>query len=76
MAKRSPNLCELEFSDEPFVVSKAYARELQEKVTLFEEHTRTKKRVILTLIAPFGLKPNTWSEDLIERVVEGDALFQ
>ena len=69
------NLCELKFSDGPFVVSKAYAKELKEKVQLFEQHTKTKKRVILTLVAPFGLKANTWSEDLIERVVDGEALF-
>ncbi len=70
------NLCELKFSAEPFTVTKQYARELKEKLSLFEEHTKTKKRVILTLVAPFGLKPNTWSEDLIDRVVEGKALFQ
>jgi AAA+ ATPase superfamily predicted ATPase len=70
------NLCELKFSTEPFVVHKQYARELKEKVALFEEHTKTRKRVILTLVAPFGLKSNAWSEDLIEQVVNGDALFR
>jgi hypothetical protein len=69
------NLCEVKFSNEPFVVSKAYARELKEKLALFEEHTRTKKRIILTLVAPYGLKPNTWSEDLVDRVVDAAALF-
>lgn len=69
------NLCEIKFSGEPFVVTKAYARELGDKVALFEEHTKTKKRVILTLITPIGLKRNVWSEDLIERVVDSTALF-
>lgn len=69
------NLCEIKFSDAPYVVTKTYARELAQKVTLFEEHTRTKKRIVLTLIAPEGLKKNAWSEDLIDRVVDGSALM-
>jgi hypothetical protein len=65
----------MKFSNAPFVVTKAYARELAQKVTLFEENTRTKKRIVLTLVAPEGLKKNTWSEDLIDRVVDGSALM-
>jgi hypothetical protein len=69
------NLCELKFSPGPFVVTKAYARELREKVELFERYTRTRKRVIVTLVAPRGLKRNTWSEDLVDQVVDGSALL-
>ena len=70
------NLCEIKFSTEPFVVTKAYARQLREKTELFERHAGTRKRVILTLIAPYGLKTNAWSEDLIDRVVDADAFFR
>lgn len=70
------NLCELKFSNDPYVVSKSYARELKDKMSLFAEYTKTRKRVILTLVSPYGLKPNTWSEDLIDRVVDATALFR
>lgn len=69
------NLCEMKFSDEPFVVTKAYSRELREKITLFEEHTRTRKRVVLTLVSPHGMKKNTWSEDLVDQVLDVSALL-
>lgn len=69
------NLCEMKFASEPFVVTKGYARDLREKVALFEQHTRTKKRVVLTLVSPLGLKRNTWSEDLVEQVIDQRALL-
>jgi hypothetical protein len=69
------NLCEMKSSMEPFVVTKAYARELRDKVDLFEAHTKTNKRVILTLVAPSGLKKNAWSEGLVEQVVDASALL-
>jgi hypothetical protein len=70
------NLCEMKFSTEPFVVTKAYARELREKVALFETYTKPKKRVILTLVAPLGLKSNAWSEGLVEQVLDASALLR
>jgi len=69
------NLCEVKFTRDPFTVTKAHARELREKIALFERHTKTTKRVVLTLVAPAGLKRNTWSEDLVDRVVDAKALF-
>lgn len=69
------NLCEMKFSHEPFVVTKAFARELKEKVALFEQHTKTRKRVLLTLVSPHGLKKNTWSEDLVDRALDAKALL-
>jgi len=69
------NLCEVKFSPEPFVVTKAYARELKRKLEVFETRTKTKKRVVLTLVAAMGLKPNAWSEDLVEQTLDARALL-
>ncbi|MEQ9503361.1 MAG: hypothetical protein RIT81_41255 [Deltaproteobacteria bacterium] len=69
------NVCEMKFSKEPFVVTKAYARSLKEKLDLFERHTRTKHRIVLTLVCPSGLERNAWSEDLVERVLDASALL-
>ncbi len=70
------NVCEMKFSQSPFVVTRAYAKELQTKLDLFERHTRTNKRLVLTLVAPLGLARNTWSQDLVEQVVDGKALLR
>lgn len=69
------NLCELKFAPEPFVITKAYARELKRKLEVFEARTKTKRRVVLTLVCPLGLKKNAWSEDLVEQVVDARALL-
>lgn len=69
------NLCELKFSQAPYVVTKAYASDLRHKIEIFERRTKTRKRCVLTLVSPFGLKPNTWSEDLVEVVVDGEMML-
>lgn len=70
------NLCEIKYAAEPYSITKSYARELREKVAIFEEQTRTKKEVHVTLVTPEGLKRNVWSEDLITNVVDADAFFE
>lgn len=70
------NLFEMKFGAEPFVVTKAYARELKEKISVFEQRLKPRKRIVLTLVTPAGLKRNAWSEDLVDRVLDVDALFQ
>ena len=70
------NICEMKYSREPFVVTKAYARELKSKLEIFEQRTRTRKRLVLTLICTAGLKKNSWSEDLVDRVLDTSALFR
>lgn len=69
------NLCELKYAAEPFTITKAYARELRDKIAIFEEVTGTRKDVHLTLVTPEGLKRNLWSEDLVASEVTADALF-
>ena len=58
-------LCEIKFSDEKFVIDKPYAQNLKNKILTFSEHF-PKKDVFLSMISPFGIKKNIWSEDLIE----------
>ena len=68
-------LCEVKFAREPLVVTKAYARELKRKLEVFERQTRTRKDVRLVLVTMEGIKPNAWSEDLVDSVVEAKQLF-
>ena len=69
------NLCELKFSRDDFVITKAYSRQLKRKLEIFETHTKTKKQVFLSLVTTHGLKTNIWSEDLIHNVVTAQSLF-
>ncbi|MCG8556161.1 MAG: ATP-binding protein [Proteobacteria bacterium] len=69
------NLCEIKFSRDPFVITKDYARTLKDKLRIFEQQTKTRKRVLLTLVAPHGLRKNSWSEDLVDRVLDARALL-
>ena len=69
------NLCELKYSESPFRVDKAYARELHHKIEAFREITAAKKQLFLTLVTPRGLKPSIWSEDLVDSVVRIEDLF-
>ncbi|MBX3226482.1 MAG: ATP-binding protein [Labilithrix sp.] len=74
-ADDSINVCELKYGREPYVVTKAYARELQTKLEVFERVTKTRKKIILTLVSPRGLVDNAWSRGLVERVVTIDPLM-
>ena len=65
----SINLCEIKFSDNKFSIDKSYAKNLINKIEVFEEKTKTKKQIFLTMITTMGIKKNIWSEDLVDSEV-------
>lgn len=69
-------LCEIKYTKEPFVITKAYAETLQNKMDVFKKRTGTEKNLFLGLISANGLKENSYSEDLISGVVSLDDLFK
>ena len=69
------NVCEMKFSDNEFVIDEKYTAELNHKVELFREETKTKKAIHLVLVTANGLKKNEYSEG-IQRVINKDALFK
>lgn len=69
------NLCEIKFCDAPFAIDAAYARELQNKIAVFREQTRTRKTLFLTMITPFGLKKNQHSTELVSQELTLEHLF-
>ncbi len=69
-------LCEIKYSTQPFVLDKAYAKELLRKIEVFTTLTRTKKQIFLALLTAQKMKKNIWSEDLIAQEVSLDDLFQ
>ena len=72
----SINICEIKFSNNMFSIDKSYAKNLINKMKVFEEKTKTKKQVFLTMITTMGIKKNIWSEDLVGSEVVLKNLFQ
>jgi uncharacterized protein len=60
-ADRCFNLVEVKFSLKPFVITKAYASELETKIRMFREKTKVTKPIFLTMITPWGIEPNRYS---------------
>jgi AAA+ ATPase superfamily predicted ATPase len=58
-------LCEIKYSANKYGIDKAYAKDLQRKLDVFQNKTKTPKQLFLTLITLNGVKKNLWSEDLV-----------
>jgi uncharacterized protein len=69
------NLFEMKFYNKSFTVSKEYAQILQNKKNVFEETTKTRKLLFITLMTTFGITHNEHSLGLIDQVLTIDDLF-
>lgn len=69
------NLCEIKFHQTEFVIDQTYAKELRHKIEAFQEHTKTKKTLFLTLITPFGVRKNEYSTELVNQEITLEDFF-
>ena len=69
------NIFEIKFYNKPFTLSKAYAENLKKKLDIFEESTKTKKHLFMSLITTFDLVPNEHSLGLVDQVLTLDDLY-
>jgi uncharacterized protein len=69
------NVCEIKFSTNPFVVTKAYAENLQNKMRVFKAETDTNKTLLLTIIAANGVAVNQYSQIYVHDTLDMNALF-
>jgi hypothetical protein len=70
------NICEMKFSVNSFELSKAYAKELQNKVRIFRENVKTRKTLFLTLVTTHGVRNKDSYPGLVQSEVTMDALFK
>jgi AAA+ ATPase superfamily predicted ATPase len=70
------NVCEMKFSISEFVIDKKYASELENKLKVFRENTKTKKTLFLTMITTYGIKKNDYFTSVVQNEVRMDALFK
>lgn len=69
------NVCEMKFTDGPFVINKAYATHLQERMENFAAQTHCRKSLLLTMVTSKGVTENQYSH-LIQSRVSLDDLFE
>src|SRR3990167_928575 len=65
-------LCEIKYSDHPFVVDKNCAGTLNRLIEIFRLVTRSKKQIFIAMITVNGLKNNAASKELVNAVVTVD----
>lgn len=54
------NICEMKFTNDEFVISKAYATQLDKRVNVFQMETGTTKTIFLTMITTYGTRKNDY----------------
>ncbi|CAN5372749.1 ATP-binding protein [soil metagenome] len=67
-------ICEIKYSDSPFIIDKNCAEDLTRLIDVFRTVTRSKKQVFIAMITANGLKQNTYSKELVNAVVSIDDL--
>lgn len=58
-------LCEIKHHLSEYSINKNYAKQLANKMSVFEDKTNTTKQIFLCFISVYGVKRNIWSEDLV-----------
>lgn len=69
------DLCEIKFSDKPFTITKSYAESLARKIRVFRERSGRHQTLFLTMITPYGVAANRYSEQLVTKQVTLSDLF-
>lgn len=73
---RSINICEIKFSVTQYQITKSYAGELDTKLKVFRDNTKTRKAIFLTLITTYGVKNINTYTGLVQKEITMGALFK
>ncbi|MES2613844.1 MAG: ATP-binding protein [Bdellovibrionota bacterium] len=68
-------IVEIKYYNKKFIVSKELFKELQRKIDVFQERTKTKKHIQVALITPYGITENIYSKEIISQVLTLEDLF-
>ena len=69
-------ICEIKYTDKPFLIDKTYADKLQKKMVVFSQETSTKKQLFLNMISANGIVDNNYSRALINASITLKDLFE
>lgn len=70
------SICEIKHTEDPFLITKAYAEELRRKISVFKKQTQTRKTIFLVMITPYGIQKNSYSQELVNNEVTLKDLFE
>ncbi len=70
------NLCEMKFTEAPFIIDKKYATTLRARRETFLQHTGTKKSLINTFITTQGIKETPYALELADTTILLESLFK
>lgn len=62
-------ICEIKYTEQPFVIDKSYAQKLNQKIEIFKKITKQDKQIFLAFISATGLKKTMYSEEMITHPV-------
>ena len=68
-------LCEIKYTEKPFIIDKQYAETLKQKITVFKKITQTKKQLFLAIITANGLKKTMYVDEMVNGLVTLNSLF-
>ena len=69
------NLCEIKFTERPFLISKSYFENINRKIAVFSFFGKIEKAIFLTLISANGLIENNYSRQLVQNLITLNDLF-
>ncbi|MCW3119720.1 MAG: ATPase [Chitinophagaceae bacterium] len=72
---RCINICEMKFYTGEYSIDKSYAEDLQKKLNVFTEKTKTRKTLFLTMITTYGIRENSWAASLVQKSLTMGMLF-
>ncbi|QFJ55850.1 AAA family ATPase [Pseudobutyrivibrio xylanivorans] len=68
------NLCEMKYTNEEYSLEHDEYYKLQNRMTIFQKESETKKAIHITLVSANGLKKSKYS-GIIQNVISGEDLF-
>ena len=69
------NLCEIKFYRGEYSLQKEEARNLRNRIVHFQEISKTKKHIFLTMISTYGVIKNEYSLELVDQEITMNAFF-
>ena len=69
------NICEIKFSETPYIITADYAKKIRNKLAAFKHMTKSKKALFPTMITTYGLIENKHSYSLIQSSIKMTDLF-
>lgn len=74
-ADRIINICEMKFCEDDFSISASYDKTLRNKLSTFQEETRCKSSLHLTIVTTYGLKFNEYA-GRVQSIITMEDLFK